>query len=252
MSKQCKIVEDLLPLYHDGVCSEESRQMVDEHLAQCEDCRKMLGQIDGELVSPAAKDADIKPLKNINKAVNRGKRKALVAGIAITLAVLLAVFIGWGTWWYTHEYAYYAAFAEGHPPMSVYEIGEDGSVLQSIVVDEQRYIWEDDTYSYTVIVPGFLSDNGYINMQRKDSGEEHGQDVGIGRWNGTEYVFHVSIRHEGEGNYHYFIVDRELNIHNMPHSTSAYNDQLRIDLDEHREEVQKLIDDAMAMWPFIK
>ena len=78
MSKQCKIVEDLLPLYHDGVCSDESRQMVDEHLAQCENCRKMLGRIDGELVSPAAKDADIKPLKNITKTVNKGKRKALI------------------------------------------------------------------------------------------------------------------------------------------------------------------------------
>ena len=98
MNKQCKIVEDLLPLYHDGVCSEESRQMVDEHLAQCEDCRKMLGQIYGELVSPAAKDADIEPLKNITKAVKKGKKKALIAGIAITLTVLLAVFIGWSTW----------------------------------------------------------------------------------------------------------------------------------------------------------
>lgn len=252
MSKQCKIVEDLLPLYHDGVCSKESRQMVDEHLAQCEDCRKMLGQIDGELVSPVVKDADIKPLKSINKAVKKGKKKALIAGIAITLAVLLAIFIGWSAWWYTHEYAYYAAFTEGHPPMSVYEIGEDGSILQSIVIDDQRYIWEDDTYSYTVIVPGFLSDNGYINMQRKDNGEEQGVDVGIGRWNDTEYVFHVSIRHDGDGDSLYFIVDRELNIHNMPHTTSAYNDQLRIDLAEHREEVQKIIDDALEMWPFIQ
>lgn len=251
MNKQCKIVEDLLPLYHDGVCSEESRQMVDEHLAQCEDCRKMLGQIDGELVSPIVKDADIKPLKNINKAVNRGKRKALVAGIAITLAVLLAVFIGWGTWWYMHDYAYYAAFAEGHPPMSVYEMDEAGNILQSIVVDDQRYIWDDDTYSYTVVVPGFLSDNGHIDMQRKDNGEDQTISVGIGRWNDAEYVFHISILRDTSDD-HYFIVDKDLNIYNMPHSTSDYINQLEIDLDEHRAEVQKLIADAMAMWPFIK
>ena len=34
--------------------------MVDEHLTQCEACRKLLVQMDGELVSPVAKDADIK------------------------------------------------------------------------------------------------------------------------------------------------------------------------------------------------
>ena len=36
----CKIVQDLLPLYHDGVCSEESRAAVEEHLAHCPACRR--------------------------------------------------------------------------------------------------------------------------------------------------------------------------------------------------------------------
>ena len=34
------IVQDLLPLYHDGVCSDESRAAVEEHLKTCEDCRR--------------------------------------------------------------------------------------------------------------------------------------------------------------------------------------------------------------------
>ena len=135
--------------------------------------------------------------------------------------------------------------------MSIYELGEDGSILQSIVVDDQRYIWEDETYRYTVIVPGFLSDNGYINMERKDNGENQLIDVGVGRWNDTEYAFHISILRDQEGDNHYFIVDKDLNIYNMPHSTSEYIDRLETDLDEHREEVQKLIDDATAAWPFI-
>ena len=31
----CKIIQDLLPLYCDRVCSEESAQLVEEHLADC-------------------------------------------------------------------------------------------------------------------------------------------------------------------------------------------------------------------------
>ena len=34
------IVQDLLPLYHDGVCSDKSRAAVEEHLQTCQDCRK--------------------------------------------------------------------------------------------------------------------------------------------------------------------------------------------------------------------
>ena len=36
----CDIVKDLLPLYVDDVCSEKSREMLEKHLKECEDCRK--------------------------------------------------------------------------------------------------------------------------------------------------------------------------------------------------------------------
>ena len=37
--KSCELIKDLLPLYVDDVCSEESRKMVTEHLASCGNCR---------------------------------------------------------------------------------------------------------------------------------------------------------------------------------------------------------------------
>lgn len=40
MKYPCAIIKDLLPLYTDGVCSEESRQAVMEHLKDCACCRK--------------------------------------------------------------------------------------------------------------------------------------------------------------------------------------------------------------------
>ena len=38
MKYQCEMIRDLLPLYHDGVCSESSRQAVEAHLAECSEC----------------------------------------------------------------------------------------------------------------------------------------------------------------------------------------------------------------------
>ncbi|MCD7748093.1 MAG: zf-HC2 domain-containing protein [Firmicutes bacterium] len=39
--KNCDIVRDLLPLYIDHETSEESSEMIKEHLAECEECREI-------------------------------------------------------------------------------------------------------------------------------------------------------------------------------------------------------------------
>ena len=36
MKISCDMIQDLLPLYHDGVCSEESKKIIEEHLQICE------------------------------------------------------------------------------------------------------------------------------------------------------------------------------------------------------------------------
>ena len=40
MKLPCEMIQDLLPLYHDGVCSEVSKTVVQEHLKGCESCAK--------------------------------------------------------------------------------------------------------------------------------------------------------------------------------------------------------------------
>lgn len=132
MRKQCKIIEDLLPLYHDGVCSEESRQMVEAHLSKCEECRKLLAQIDDDIIFPA-KDEDVEVLKGISKAVRRGKNKALLAGILISLAVILVSFAGISACWYFYEYNYYLAFADGQTLSSEANIKNEINPTQTYV-----------------------------------------------------------------------------------------------------------------------
>lgn len=45
MKLNCNVIRDLLPLYADQICSEESRELVEEHLAECGDCSALLQQI---------------------------------------------------------------------------------------------------------------------------------------------------------------------------------------------------------------
>lgn len=44
----CKIIQDLLPLYRDEVCSQESRQAVDEHIQSCPHCAEVLREMGRE------------------------------------------------------------------------------------------------------------------------------------------------------------------------------------------------------------
>ena len=39
MNYPCNLIQDILPLYLDGVCSEESKAIVEQHLAGCPDCK---------------------------------------------------------------------------------------------------------------------------------------------------------------------------------------------------------------------
>ena len=39
MKKECAIVQDMLVLYEDDCLQEESRKMVEDHIAECQECR---------------------------------------------------------------------------------------------------------------------------------------------------------------------------------------------------------------------
>lgn len=45
MKYTCEMIQDLLPLYLDDVASSSSRQAVEEHLKECEDCRKIFRRL---------------------------------------------------------------------------------------------------------------------------------------------------------------------------------------------------------------
>lgn len=49
----CDIIEDLLPLYHDNVCSNDSKIIVEEHLKNCPQCKSCLECIHNEVFQNA-------------------------------------------------------------------------------------------------------------------------------------------------------------------------------------------------------
>ena len=84
---KCNVIRDLLPLYADKVCSEDSKEMVEEHLAECQECKQELEDycyntgIDE--VSPEI------AMKNFKKKMGKKNFKKVVISVMVCLAVIL-------------------------------------------------------------------------------------------------------------------------------------------------------------------
>ena len=95
MKIPCEIIRDLLPLYVDGVCSEESKKAVKEHLPDCAACRAELQLMNGDIQSVQPQAEEEEPVKAAAAAWKRGKHKAFLKGgvIALVIAGLIAAIL---------------------------------------------------------------------------------------------------------------------------------------------------------------
>ena len=93
MKIACEIIEDLLPLYADSICSETSRQAVEAHLQECNACRAMA---EGTRSIPVPHIEPTWPAEE--KALKRSFRKIRLRWWATILAIVAVVpvfFLGW-------------------------------------------------------------------------------------------------------------------------------------------------------------
>ena len=93
----CDVIRDLLPLYHDSVCSEESRRVVEEHLETCESCRGLLADMDAPLSEEKKMRAvdDAAAVKKISAEWKKGKWKSKLKGAAVAALVCLILVGAW-------------------------------------------------------------------------------------------------------------------------------------------------------------
>ena len=130
-----EIVRDLLPLYHDGVCSEKSRAAVEAHLETCGDCRRALAAMDAPL--PEAEKvaaSDAAAVKKISREWERGKWKARMKGAAIAAAVCLLLF---GAWMAATELFVFPVDSEKIEITNMRQLS-DGRILYHLYIDDDR------------------------------------------------------------------------------------------------------------------
>ena len=93
MRVSCEVIKDLLPLYHDGVCSNDSKAMVEEHLAECENCKAELQAMD-EIIPMRNTGQNLREaesIKQLSKKWRKGMLKSFLKGALITVAALVVL-----------------------------------------------------------------------------------------------------------------------------------------------------------------
>lgn len=125
MKITCDVIQDLMPSYIDGILSEDSKVLVEEHMGTCQECRKMLeimkeeqGKEQVRIKPSAASTAErgagetentesnanaesVAALKKIRKKLL--VRRVLTAAVAVILT-LIAAAAGYNHWYFNEKY----------------------------------------------------------------------------------------------------------------------------------------------------
>lgn len=155
MKMKCEVIQDLLPSYIDGLTSEESNKLIEEHLADCFACRDYLSAMKEEVATPtvAKNQKEIRPFRKLKRQMK--KRILMTAGIAV---LICGVIFGAGAWYYGRTWIAESSDVR----MSIDAAG--GVVTLKFTPEEGKklYVETDDKEDNTIVIT-----EGYRNPLKK-------------------------------------------------------------------------------------
>ena len=151
MKVPCSVIQDLLPLYHDNVCSPESSAMIEEHLKDCEACQEEFHKLEESPLPESLNERktekeSLKGIKNVKKVL---KKKRVRVSVITAVVVLLLCIPGWFV-------------------MNLRFLAANPQVLETVSVEEDILTV---TFNNAVWERFFSMDSGYL--------EENGQQIHI-------------------------------------------------------------------------
>ena len=87
----CKVIQDLLPSYIDKISSQSTNMLIEEHLKTCENCTRMLEEMNKE--PKGAEIIDQEEKIDYLKGYKKNKSKAVVFSILLTIITILGIYL---------------------------------------------------------------------------------------------------------------------------------------------------------------
>jgi len=112
----CEVVQDLLPLYQDGACSEDSRRMIEEHLRECQACQSVADclkntEVDDQLTKEKNSVLHTFAKKERKRTFTIGVVTAAVLMVPVIVCLICNLAIGHSLDWFFIVLASLAVFA---------------------------------------------------------------------------------------------------------------------------------------------
>lgn len=93
MKYPCSLIQDLLPLYHDGVCSEESNKIIEVHLSECSSCKDYYNSLcEADEIFAVPQNAELEMKKAASfRLIKRKIRKKQIFVVVLAFAIFAVV-----------------------------------------------------------------------------------------------------------------------------------------------------------------
>lgn len=95
MKYPCEMIQDLLPLHLDGVCSEESKKAIETHLSECPACKAFYAAMrdaDAMEIAPHKADRERQKAASFQAVKKMLFRKQILAALAVVAVLALIAF----------------------------------------------------------------------------------------------------------------------------------------------------------------
>lgn len=105
LKSTCDVIQDLLPLYQDDICSQTSKKIIEEHLNQCTDCKLIADKLknttfDNQLVQEKNTILEAHAKKEKTTAVKAGLLTSCVLLIPLIVCLICNLAIGHSLNWF--------------------------------------------------------------------------------------------------------------------------------------------------------
>lgn len=207
MKYLCNLIKDILPLYHDSICSEESRCAVEEHLRECSDCKQYYEKMCGaDIIETLSYDEEAEQkkadsLKNVKKRMKKRTILWIVLGAIVGGAILyLAIpFIASGLLMVSvfsskvevhtdiSEYEYYMAGEDAHENYQS-KWGMDETIFPDCITDKM----EVQDYKMVYYNPWDAQYLGYLVVEYGEADYKE-EVLRLTNYASTEYLGNYSV-----------------------------------------------------------
>ena len=231
----CNVIIDLLPLYNEGICSDESREIIEEHLKECENCSQLCEKIDIPVKEDIPKPSETETFRKVSRKLKKSKYSKLISTVLCLFLVGISILSG--VWYYTSYRPYSQLTKTLTPDRSYGHLFPDYSDFQN-------------GYYFLVTMPNFLNiGGGYaaVNMSINDYSDQTYNPPSMFVWVSNKETKYGVCIFEKNTSYQIY-VDKDVNYIPSDNINDAMNEKCRELLEQHREEVEGLMNAVQEKW----